>query len=216
MLNTKVFLAEPKNAGLLTGQKSRIGSSIIMWLVALIAIAVAVGAGWFTYTTYTQYNALMNNDVTARGTIIDGFDETTRSYVVIETHRYNVTVRFTVDGVRYEFGQDIDAALYNDLFIDARVEVAYLPENPNVAALAGADRDDTDFRNRMIAFSVVTGIAVLVAVFMIVTDARNRRLSRRGDLLDGQLVRATGNYYRRRLNVTFEYAFRSPQGTELR
>ncbi|HRD84225.1 MAG TPA: dimethyl sulfoxide reductase anchor subunit [Rubrivivax sp.] len=35
-----------------------------------------------------------------------------------------------------------------------------------VLQLAGADRDDTDFRNRMNAFSVVTGIAVLVAVFI--------------------------------------------------
>ncbi len=211
-----VFLADKKNAGLLTGDKKRIGSSIVMMALALIFIAVCVVGAYAAYDRYTTHQTIVNNGKEARAVITDGFEQTTRRYVVIEETRYNVTYRYTVNGVTYEVSQDIGADLFNNLFLDDRVTVAYVQGNPNLVELSGQFRDDTQYNNGMILFVAILVVALFTAAYFLFKDARNRRLSSQGQMLDGQLMSASGQYYRGTLNVTFNYAFRSPLGVDLR
>ncbi len=215
MQATTVFLADPRNAKLLTGEKKRIGSSFVMLLLALIFIVGAVSAGYFLYTRYSQHQALLTEGKQTRGIITDGFEETSRNFYVIESKRYHVEYRYTVAGQTYTGAQDIDGALYEDLGLQAPVTVAFLPGNPSVAELAGEFADDTDYRNSLLILGALTLGAMLIATYFLFVDGRNRRLSSQGQILNGTLLSAAGQYYRRTLNVTFKYEFRSPLGTPL-
>lgn len=216
MQTTNIVFAEPKNAKLLTGEKRRIGSSFIMIILALIGISGAVIAGYMWYTFYANHQAILTEGKQVRGVIVDGFAETSRSFYVIETTRYRVTYRYQVGGQNYEMAQDIDAAIYDQLRLQSPVTVAYLPANPAVAELAGDFADTTEFRNAMLTLGAVTIGAALIAAYFLFVDARNRRLSSQGQMLDGVLTSANGQYSRRGLNITFNYQFRSPHGDTLK
>lgn len=215
MQATSVFLAEPSNAKLLTGEKKRIGNSFVMFLIALIFIVAAVVAGYFLYTRYSQHQALLTEGKQTRGIVTDGFEETSRNFYVIESKRYRIEYRYTIAGQTYTGGQDIDGALYEELFLQSPVTIVFLPSNPGVSELGGEFADDTEYRNALLILGSLTLVALLAAAGFLFRDVRNRRLSSQGQILNGTLLSAAGQYYRRTLNVTFRYEFRSPLGTTI-
>lgn len=121
---------------------------------------------------------------------------------------YYVRYAFTVDGQNYAAEQAITRTIYQRLSRrGATAEVAYLPDNPAISRLAGANQIYTE--TSLAIFGVFAGLGAMAAVF--IRPYRTRRLARDGHIILGEIKtqRQDG------ANIHLRFTFLSPQGRRL-
>lgn len=121
---------------------------------------------------------------------------------------YYVRYAFLVDGQQYAAEQAVTRTIYQRLSRrGATAEIAYLPGNPAVSRLAGANQIYTE--TSLAIFGVFAGLGAIAAVF--IRPYRTRRLARNGQIILGEIKtqRQEG------ANIHLRFTFLSPQGRRL-
>ena len=93
--------------------------------------------------------------------------------------------------------------------------IKYLPSDPDVSVLTGDYKDDTERTQNLILMAIFLPTSLIIAILILRTDGRNRRLSG-GQLLPGQILSAQGKSGSKgAYNVTVEYNFTNPYGQQI-
>jgi hypothetical protein len=202
-----LFVLNRANRKFVYGQRKRIGSSWIIFLIVAIILVICAAIVISTSGTAGQLRQIEEAGIKAGGVVTDGRSIRGRST------SYYITYRYNVDGVSYDQEQRVSSSTYNGLYIGDEVTVRYLPDSPAVSALSGDDLDNTILAENdvMALVAIIVGGIFIVALLWI--DHRNRVLSHRGQLLPGEIINATGRRGSKgAYTVTLHYRFRTPSG----
>jgi hypothetical protein len=204
-----LFLLDPgANRKFVTGEATRIGSSRIMLLLALLFFLI--GAGAIGYVVYGELNAqaLEREGTTTNAIIVDGHSTTsTRSGT-----SYYITYELTVNKQKYRRDVQIAESLYDQLRIGSAVSVRYLMRDPNINMLWGDDFDMTAVNSQRAIGAIVGASGLVIALICMWIDGRNRRIST-GTLLRGTVTGAKAQNGRKGTYlVTINYTFTTPSG----
>jgi hypothetical protein len=207
-----LFLLSPSaNRKFVAGEKSRIGSSTTMLLIAAIffllaALAIYLFGGAVLRTDEAERSGTVTKAMIVDGYVSKGSKGSTSYYIDYE---------FKLNGQVYRKHILIGSTLYNRVLIGDTVTIKYLPSDPKVSVLSGDDQDDTD-RNENIGIMVISvPICLIIGAYCLWVDGKNRRISR-GQLLPGQILRAEGKRGSKgSYTVSIDFGFTNPYGQQL-
>lgn len=204
-----LFVLNRANRKFVYGQRKRIGSSRIIFLIAAIILVICAAIVISTSGTAGQLRQIEDTGTKVGGIVTDGHSvRGSRGSV-----SYYITYRYNVDGVSYDQQQRVGSSTYNGLYIGDEVTVRYLPDSPSVSALSGDNVDNTILAENDVMALVAIIVGGIFIAALLWTDRRNRALSHRGQLLPGEIISATGRRGSKgAFNVTLHYRFRTPSG----
>lgn len=205
-----IFLRDNANRPFVTGEKERIGNSRTIYLIVFVLLVIMLGISALLLFEESKIQELTNSGTEVRAQVTDGVASTRRGSTT-----YNVTYEFRAnDRQTYTRTQQVSGDHYDRLFIGDSVVVSYLERDPNINMLSGRDLDHQT--NYPFILAVVLTIGTLIIVVLIWRDRNNVRLSKQGQIIDGQLTKIQGfNGGRGAYNVKMEYLFRTPEGNTI-
>ncbi len=209
-IDDNIFLLHTTNRKVLTGKKqatftfSGSGSGCIMLFMVPFILAGLV-VGYFAVKDWQEYQLLQREGITVSGNYVsrryDNDDDGTTYYVAYQFYTGDRT---------YQNEHSVNQALYNRVEPGAPVQVIYALSNPTVSRIDGTQGIST-----AIGLTVFTVFWNLISwgVFlgMFISNSRDKRLSREGQWVRGELLAASG---RRDSDGDFqlkvEYSFVAP------
>lgn len=208
MASSETFLFNPENEGLITGQKKQpafdstvgcLALFMVPFVLAGLAILGLAVAEWVRLVRLSTDFAIVEGHLVSQE--IDDSDETIT---------YHVTYSFPVDGHLQTVTEAVDFRLYHSLDEDIPFEIRYVRSNPQTATIKPL-RPITAIASGLFAL-LWNALVIPVTFFAAANYRRQRRLSRYGHILLGEIVSCQGRSDNE-ANFTLEisYRFRPPR-----
>lgn len=212
-----VFLLDPANRRFLLGEVKMISAvsglgagCMVLFLMPflLIGLFVIIMAG----VEWRSYHLLSTTGVITRG-------EYTNKYITTDDDdggtNYHIEYRYEVNKRTFTSSDTVSSDVYYRAGIGEPVSIIYAPSDPSVAAVEGTNDISTPiFLTVFAAFWNLISWGMFLA--MVVGLLRDRRLSRDGQVVRGELTSISGRRGSKgRYIVTAHYSFVPPDGNEL-
>ena len=212
-----VFLFNPKNAYVFTGEKFR----DMGFVVYAIVVGVGFLVGLFLLSQASASSELdakfQNTGVVTTAEYVDKTIETSRrtSDESTRTTTYYLIYEYVVDDIQYQGRHRTSQGVYNDFEAGGELSILYLPDEPHLS-IAGTERSTTDTTFTTVMGILVMGICILAWGVLYVKSERTYDPKKDGELMTGELtsvkIEPSANGDRAKANVT--YMFDSPQTGE--
>ena len=209
VIPSHLFLSNSDNRPFIEGKSQRIaGPGRGLLILAFVLLIATIGLAYLGISDWLTAQELNRRGILTNGTVIDrseSSDDDGSSYYV-KYHFFPVGS----EGVTFVHEQHVSWDTYTRLQNGSQVSISYLPENPDVNHLGGADADSTS-ANSSLWILLLPGLMLIVAVNMVRRVWRYRRLMREGGVIFGELTRCSsekveddsGESYR----VAYSYKF---------
>ncbi|HLV36607.1 MAG TPA: DUF3592 domain-containing protein [Spirillospora sp.] len=212
-----VFLLQPANKAFLLGKRRIIstfsgfglgcgGLFMLPFLAVGIFVLVLAVIEWRNYHLLNTTGVVVQGTYTGRHQVVDDDDGDITYYADYE---------YLVNDTIYTGDHSVSRELYNRVEPGMRVDIRYVPSDPAISRIEGTNGiEEALFFTVFAAFWNLISWAIFAG--MIVSFRRDRRLSRLGKLVRGELLNATsrrdsdGDYH-----VTVEYSFVPPDGGDV-
>lgn len=205
--------------------KDRPAPAIMTRLIyALMALAFALGAAYWIYSTFKTNDVLAKDGVVAQAKVVDlqTVRRTVRSNPSRTDTDYHLTYELTVTGPDgktqvYRKTETVSSGFYSQHKIGGPVQVIYLPSNPDTALLSGTGDQ----------LGMTLLIALAIAPICLITSFYNfwqfgRRLRKRQALKKGQYLsgyiyssQIKNSLFGKPASVMIGYRFTNPSGQSL-
>jgi hypothetical protein len=207
-----LFLISPSaNRKFVMGEKSRIGNSTTMYIMAAIFFLIAGAIAYYFGGGVLRADEAARSGKTTRAEITDAYSSRSNKGGT----SYYIDYEFKAGGQTYKKHVQIGSGLYNNTYIGDSVSIKYLPTDPNVSVLTGDYKDDTERNNGIILMAIFLPTCLIIGALILWVDGSNRRISG-GQLLAGQIISSQGRAGSKgTYNVTIEYGFTNPYGQQL-
>lgn len=177
-----LFLLDPKNRAFVEGKSRRVALERHVYLIPLLLALLTLGLLIYAVIQWNIYAELVRAGVRTHA-VVTGRQRHSDE----EGAWYSVTYSFTAeDGRTYTASSSVSERISGPLWVGARVEVIYLPADPNVSKTVGRERED-------VAVSFVLASTAAVWSCFTVSRAlwlhlRAGRWTAKGQLLKGEVV----------------------------
>jgi hypothetical protein len=210
---TDIFLLNPgAHSKFYQGTTKRIGSSVVMVIVAAVCLLGAAILGFTLFRANQNTQSVLNNGELITGQVVDLSSRSSGR----NSTGYYVTYRWRVADSTYTREQLISREHYQRLREGAPIEVLYDRSDPSNSMLGGKDRDDSSNTSMSTIIHGAVFVLCFVAWFALWKDNRNRQLSAKGKILHGQIISTKGQRNSKGAFSAFiEYAFDTPDGRQL-
>ncbi|MDX2163619.1 MAG: DUF3592 domain-containing protein [bacterium] len=211
MYDPNLFLLNPANRPFVTGEKTRIGSTRGMMILALILLIVAGGMAGYIGVQVWNHQQLETASKAATARVIDGYSSTSSRG---GGTTYHLTYTYRIESTDYTAEHEVNRNFYDSVFINDRVAIRYLPGNPSVSVIEGQGLNLPERADGLVVPGVFAIAALIGALFCVIIDGNNRRFSNNGQFLDGTVIEAKNtNAGRGNRTLTVKFRFMNPTGT---
>ncbi len=206
----EVFLLNPGNRAFVAGQSRRLAPAsygcVLLFFIPFLLVGFLFLA--FGIKSLYEWQQLTTEGVTTRGKFIDRRISTDSD----NDTTYSVTFQFGLDNHTYIVEQSVDSGTYSRAETGTVVDVVYVPDNPELARIAGTETSPGDAF--VLVFSLCwNGFVWLVVLATVSSWRKMRALQRSGQITRGEVVACKGRSSSKgRYVITVQYRFSPPDG----
>jgi len=204
-VDTDAFLLHPEHRNFVLGKSKylgRTGAVGVGCLIIFFGFFLCIGTMFLGLSLRDTYEWFM---ISRQGVSNSAQYVDRRISSNDDSDTYFVSFKYRHNGIEYSCEQAVDWNIYSQAEVGRRIDIVYVPSNPQLAKVAGTNSPPTV----MLLFVLVWNAVVYTIIFFALRQYfRMKFLERNGKLLHGQIIRSTSSTDSDGdLSLKVEYAF---------